>query len=83
MAQQGESRQCSTVLDPTLQMAWAVGAPSLPMPPQPVLHVFGSIAAVTGLLAATAPLWAAPPQPTLGLKQLAAQKQQQAARRNR
>ena len=67
----------------SLQMAWAIGAPSLPMPRRPVLHVFGGVAAVTGLLAATAPLWAAAPQPTLGLKQLAAQKQQQDSRRNR
>lgn len=66
-----------------LQMAWAIGAPSLPMPTRPVLHVFGGGAAVAGLLAAMAPLWAAAPQPTLGLKQLAAQKQQQGARRNR
>jgi hypothetical protein len=69
--------------EPALQMAWAIGAPSLPMPPRPVLHVLGGVAAVAGLLAATAPLWAAAPQPTLGLKQLAAQKQQQGARRNR
>lgn len=65
------------------QALWSAYGPVLPLPPQPVLHVFGCVAVTFGLLTVSAPLWTAGSQPVTSLKQAAAQKKQQAAQRQR